>query len=199
MRLFVAFAGAILLSACSTARETTPPRSATEQMLISVAAERAANRLDLGLSAESKVFVDASNMEGYDAKYAIAAIRGRVLRQGGRLVADRAAADTIVEPRAGALSIDEYSTLFGIPSMELPIPLAGPLKTPELALFKKHEFRGVALFASNSHDAKTGAMVQSTSPVRAISHKTRWVVFFISWTTEDLTPDPPKHPFGFFP
>ncbi len=190
MRVFVAIVGVILVSACSSARETTPQRSAMEQMLISSAAERAANRLDFQIPQDSKVFVDSSNLEGYDAKYAIAAVRDRVLRQGGRLVADRATADTIVEPRAGALSIDEYSTLFGIPSMELPIPLAGPLKTPELALFKKHEFRGVANFASSSHDAKTGALIQSISPVLATSHKTRWVVFFISWTTEDMTPVP---------
>ena len=70
------------LSACSTATESNPPRTATEQLLISSAAERAADKLSFGIPKGTKVFVDSGNFEGYDGKNAISAIRTSLLKQG---------------------------------------------------------------------------------------------------------------------
>jgi hypothetical protein len=86
----------------------------------------------------------------------IGAVRDSLLKQGIHLVTDRAAADTIVEIRVGALSIDETRKLLGIPSTPLPIPLAGQLTLPEVALFKKHQWQGVAKLAATAYDAKSG-------------------------------------------
>ena len=62
---------ALALGACSTEKQSSPPRTATEQLLISTAADRAVDKLNLSIPAGTKVFVDASNFEGTDSKYAI--------------------------------------------------------------------------------------------------------------------------------
>jgi len=190
MHAFALFILAVVLGACTISRDTTPPRAATEQLLISAAADRAADRLALQIPRDTKVFVDATNFEGYDNKYAIGTVRDRLLKQGARLVADRAGANTVVEVRSGALSVDEHKTLFGIPSFDIPIPLAGALKFPEIALFKKHKWEGIAKIAATGYDAKGGTLVASSGPEYGFSHKTYWVVMlFISWTTDDLGPN----------
>ena len=178
-----------ILSGCTTVRDTLPPRSATEQLLISNAADRAATQLTVGLKPETKVFLDSSGFEGYDSKYAVGAITEQVLLRGGRLVPDRKRADVVVAIRAGALSVDENDTLVGIPSMNVPVPLAGTLTTPELALFAKHQYRGVAKFAATAYDADTGKLIAASGLSYGFSHRTHWVVFFlIAWNTDDLLP-----------
>ena len=189
--LFLAGILSLCLSAgCTTTRQTDPQRSATEQLLISTAADHAVDDINLDFAPGAKVFVDATNFEGTDSKYAIATLRDRILKLGGRLVADRGQADTVVEIRAGALSVDRSQTLVGIPQFDIPIPLAGPLGFPEIALFKKSERRGVAKFAATSFGAKEGEGQDSSGPRYGFSHDTHWVVlFFFSWTTNDLLPE----------
>lgn len=181
---------AAAVGACSTTRDTQPPRAATEQLLLSSAADRAARQLILGIPAAKKVYFEAQYMDGYDSKYAIGAIRDSLLKQGIRLINSRADADVIVEARLGALSIDERRQLFGVPDTELPVPLAGQLKTPEIALFKRHQWKGIAKMAVTAYDAKSGALIDSSGPRYGSSHKTDWVfLLFISRTTDDLRPE----------
>jgi hypothetical protein len=180
---------AVALAGCSTTRETNPQRTATEQLLISTAADHAAQQLILKIPPGSKVFVDTSNFEGLDSKYAIGTIRERILKQGAHLVDNKGAADLVVEIRSGALSVDQEQLLVGIPHFEIPIPLAGGLGIPEIALFKKAERRGVAKFAATAYNPQGGAGSEATGPEYGFSHDTDWVVlFFISWSTDDLIP-----------
>lgn len=199
-RTLAAIAVVLALAACTTARDTMPQRSATEQLLISSAADRAVERLPISIPKGAMVFVDAGNFEGYDGKYVVGAVRDRVVRLGGRLAADRGTADTVVEVRAGALSIDEKRTLFGIPSFDIPVPLAGSgLKTPEVALFKKHNWIGVAKIAATGYDAKGDKFAASWGPEIARAHKTYWtVMLFVSWTTDDLLPEEKRGVGGVF-
>jgi hypothetical protein len=179
----------ILVAGCTTSRETSPLRTATEQLLISSAADRAARDLALRLPDSIKVFVDTTYFEGLDSRYAIGALREELLKQGARLVGDRPQADVVVELRAGALSIDENKILLGIPETGVPIPLSGDLSLPEVALFKKDTRRGVAKFAAVAYDAKDGRFIAASEPQFGYSHETDWVVLlFFGWTTTDVTP-----------
>lgn len=180
---------AFLLGGCTTSRETNPARSATEQLLISTAADHAAARLSLQIPPQTKVYVDASNFEGTDSKYAIGAIRERIIKQGAQLVDSKGSADMVVEIRSGALSVDQSQTLVGLPHFQVPIPLAGGLGIPEIALFKKAERRGVAKFAATAYDTHDGK-VETTGTQFGFSHDTDWVLlFFFSWSTDDLFPN----------
>ncbi len=187
--------GAVLsLAACSSAKESNPPRTATEQLMLSTAAERAADRVAARVAVDmpkgSKLFIDATNFEGTDGKYAVAAIRDRLLRVGGRLAKDRDSADLVVEIRAGALSMNDEQTLVGIPRFDVPVPLAGPVSFPEIALFKKRQRTGIAKFGATGYGAEDGAYVASSDLQYGLSRETEWVVLlFISWTTNDYVPE----------
>lgn len=180
----------LALAACSTQKETSPPRTATEQLLLSTAADRAVAEMTVGIPRGKKVFVSSNYFDGVDSKYAIGAIRDRLLREGLALVSERSEADAIVELRAGALSIDESETLVGIRSFDVPIPLAGPLTLPEIAFFKRTERKGVARFAATSYGTADGLLIHSAPPRSGYSHKKEWVVLlFLSWWTDDLPDD----------
>src|SRR5262249_54668605 len=112
------------LAACSLYRDTEPPRTATEQLLISSAADRMGINLGSNMQPGTKVFVDPSLVEGLDTKYTIGVIRDRLMKAGGRMVAKKEDADIVVEPRIGAQSIDQDGVLVGIPSFSVPIPLS---------------------------------------------------------------------------
>jgi hypothetical protein len=184
-----ALLGALLLGGCSTVRDTQPPRTATEEMLISAAADRAAEALQPHFAPGAKVFVDAQYFEGTDDKYAISAIRDRLAREGAHLVSDQKTADMVVELRSGAQSIDQNSLLIGLPSLNLPIPLTGQIQTPEIALFKRAREVGVAKVAATGYGAKDGTYAVTLGPKYGFSHVTDWtVLFFISWKTQDYLP-----------
>jgi len=179
---------ALALGACSTEKQSSPPRTATEQLLISTAADRAVDKLNLSIPAGTKVFVDASNFEGTDSKYAIATVRDHLLRQGVALVPKREAAQAVVELRAGALSIDEKETLVGIKSFDVPIPLtSSPLKLPEVALYKETERKGIAKIAATAYATADGKLIDSSDPAFGYSHKRKYnILLFFSWRSNDL-------------
>lgn len=194
-RSFWLLAFVALVAGCTTARESFPPRTATEQMLISSATDRAAENLNLDLPPGAAVFVDDTYFEGTDRPYAVAAVREQLARLGARLVPTRERADYVVELRAGALSIDQEATLVGLPRTDIPIPLAGPLGLPELALFKKEERRGVAKIAAVAYGAEDGRLADATAPQYGFSRETHWVVLlFFSWTTGDYGPPEARGP-----
>src|SRR3546814_5156415 len=65
-------------------------------------------------------------------------------------------------------------SLVGIPSIPIPIPLAGEFTFPELALYKRDRRQGVVKLALTSYDAKTGALRESFNPVYGFSQQTDW-------------------------
>ncbi len=189
-RLILAAAIMVSLAACGSVRETLPSRAATEQLLISKAADQAADAVAQIVPADRAVFLDSSNFEGTDSKYAIAAVRDSILRRGARLAPDKDKADIVVEIRAGALSVDKTDSLVGLPSMNLPIPLTQNLETPEVAIYKDVTTQGVAKLAATAYDSKSGALVASSGPRFGYSHRTeKTLLLFINWTSTDYQPE----------
>jgi len=194
--LLVAALGAMLgLAGCTTNRLTEPGQTATEQLLISTAVDRAVDQLNPTIPAGTKVFVDGQffDMAPGDAalysKYAIASVRDRLLRQGARLVDDRKTADMVAELRTGGQSIDHSDFLVGIPAIPIPIPLVGTFSIPKVALFERDRQTGIAKLAVTA-TGKDGALTASTGPTYGESDHTQMVVLlFFSWTKEDLLPD----------
>lgn len=188
--LAILVAPVLLASAgCTIERQSVPPRTATEQLLISTAVDRAVERLELEIPKGTKVLVDADNFEGIDEKYAIGAIRDKIARAGGHLVPTRGEADMVVEIRSGALSIDESRTLIGIPSVEVPVPTAENIRLPEFALWKRHRQQGVAKLALTGYATDDGRLTAATGPIYGFSHRTDYVaLLLITWTGENLVP-----------
>ncbi|HEY9568175.1 MAG TPA: DUF6655 family protein [Thalassobaculum sp.] len=185
---------ATVATGCSSVRRTTPERTATEQILLSRAVDRALERLEISLPPGTTVYMDPSRFEAYDRGYAISALRDRLLVSGVHMVDVRDDAEVVVEIRSGALSTNENEALIGIPSFSLPIPLAGDLKTPELAVVKQTSRRGIAKIAFTAYWTSDGALADRTDPVIGISGYDDWKFLGLGWHEGDVMPNqlPPR-------
>src|SRR5690348_8447873 len=124
----LACAAATHLVGCGATRSTDTLRTATEQLLISDAIDRAVESMNLKPLAGQTVFLDDSKVtDTVDRNYYISTLRQQLLANGCDLRDKREDADFVVEARAGAVGTDRNDLLFGIPSTTLPaIPLVQP-------------------------------------------------------------------------
>lgn len=158
-------AAGILLGGCTQTGLTKPQRSATEQLLISQAADEALAKADLSMLQGKKVFVDKTYFDGYDKEYAIGSVRDCVSRAGGLLVSKLDESEIILEPRSGALSIDGSSSVLGIPASAAPVPFAGAVQLPELALYKSEKEYSIAKIALLAYERESRQHVMSSGPL----------------------------------
>lgn len=195
-RLLILLMPALMIVAgCTTIRETQPSQTARHQLLLTAAADDVSTKIAPNLPPGTRIYVDTTNFgsEGeYRSKYMISAVKAALLRQGYGLVNDIADADTIADISNGALSVDRVGKLFGIPSADIPIPLAGPVSTPELAIWKSKKRTGVAKVLLSFYDTKTGLLQSGGNPVFGYSHYNRSSILFYGRTYSDLKDEPPK-------
>jgi len=183
--VLLAFAG-LVSGGCSVARKTDTARTAVEQLLLSTATDRAMGNLACDALKGRKAFLDVSNLEAYDKGYVTGTLRDTLGARGVRLVADAKQADVIIEARSGALAIDGSEFLLGIPALPIPIPGAGVVQTPELAIFKRVSQEGVAKFALSSRQKETCEQILSTGPLTGDAYYNRFTILFIQWKSTDI-------------
>jgi hypothetical protein len=178
---------AAVLCGCRTVRESAPPRTATEQLLLSTAANNALADTRFDWLEGKKTFVEDKYFESYDKGHAIGAIRERLSASGALLVSKEEQADIVVEIRSGVLSMDNSDFLIGLPAMAVPIPLTGsPVQTPELALYKSKRADSVAKFALFAYERVTGHYLRSVNPMLGRAKLCLYKVVFISWQKTDV-------------
>lgn len=178
----------LFLSGCTTVRTTSPGRSAIEELLITTAADRAAEKLAASVPSDLTIYFDGQYLTGPDAPYAAATMKDQLLRHGVALTEKRESSQAVLTPRMGTLSTNEISTIVGLPQLPVPfLPLGTSLTTPELNLFKQQEADGIAKFAATVMDTKTGKLIVATEPAYGYSRHANWVLLFaISWHESDL-------------
>jgi hypothetical protein len=196
LKPLAALSAVLILAGCTDVHRTEPDRTANEQLLISKAADEAADQLDFTAVAGQRVYVDSSNFESLDKGYAISRIRTAILAHGGKLANERRGADLIAEISSGALSINRKSFLVGLPALELPVPTTESVALPEFAIFKQADRTGLAKFAATLYEADTGQLVANPDPAYGLSWLDRSSIFGIGWTDDNLLPpevpdDPP--------
>lgn len=178
---------------CHSTKVTEPQRSVTEQFLLSAAAERAVAEVDLSVLKGRKVFVQERYFKGYDEAFAIGAIRERISKAGALMMGQEAAADVIVEIRSGGLGLDTRESLFGIPALNMPIPLAGPVSTPEIALYKSAMADSAGKFALFAYERVSGEHLHATGTMAgtAYFHHYRFLGL-LNWRLTDVPELDPK-------
>ena len=187
----------LIATGCTSTRETMPERSALEQLILSAAVDRMAEKIEISVPSGAKVYIASRVPDGFDTNYAVGAIRDKFARSGAALVPNRAEADLVAEVRAGALSIDKSDTLVGIPKYEVPVPLTEGFTFPEIALWKRELRQGVVKIGITTYDAKSGELQQSIRPVYGFSYRASYVaLLFFSWTSDNLLPDEDRPGFG---
>ena len=189
-RAAVLILAGLTLTACASTTETNPGRTATEQLLLARASDRAVEGLILPLPAGSAIFVDETYFQGEGARYAISAIRAALSDAGFRLARTKDDADAVFEVRAGALSLEQMRRVFGIPEMRIPInETFNVVSLPELSIYSHRDRVGVAEFSGFLYEAKTGAPLGAVLPMigsyRIRSHK---AMMMVTWGQQQAQP-----------
>ena len=157
---------------CGTTRWSDTARTATEQLLLSDAMDRAVSQLDFSMFAGCTVYLDAGPVkQSLDSAYLISSVRQRLIASECILKEKPEEADFVVELRAGTVGTDRHELLFGIPATTLPAstPGAGAQIIPELPLAKRTDQRAVAKIAAFAYDRRTSQAVwqSGTIPVES--------------------------------
>ena len=188
--LFVASALALAVGACASTSETNPSRTATEQLLVARAADRAVEGLVLPIPQGSRVFVDDAYFRAENAPYAVSAIRSALSEAGYALVPSKQEAAAVLELRAGALSLEQMRRVFGLPEMRVPINDSfNVVSLPELSIYSRRDRVGVAEFSGFLYEPKTGAPLGAVLPMtgefRISSHK---LLMIVAWGQQSVEP-----------
>jgi hypothetical protein len=153
----------VALVGCGTTRSSDTNRTATEQLLISDAIDRAVQSINLQTLAGQSVYLDDSRLgDVVDRNYLVSTLRQHLLANGCALRAERDQADFIVEARAGAIGTDRNDLLFGVPSINVPQimpvqPVAAAI--PEVPIAKRRDQRGIAKIAVFAYHRESGTPV----------------------------------------
>ncbi len=190
LRAVCVLALAGLIAACASTSETNPSRTATEQLLIARAADRAVQGLRLPVPVGTRVFVDDAFFRAENASYAVSAIRNALSEAGYALAKDRGSADAVFELRAGALSLEQMRRVVGLPPLAVPInETFNVVSIPELSFYSRRDRVGVAEFSGFVYDGRTGAPLGAVAPMigefRIRSHK---VLMVIAWGQQSVDP-----------
>lgn len=172
-----------LIGGCTSVRQTDPPRTATEQFLLSRAAGEAVRQLNADALRGRIVFVDSTYFAAAEQAFVLGELRAHLLLAGVRLAAKREEADAIVEVRSSGVGIDRYEFLLGLPS--IPLSTAAtmtsgvqvPFALPELALMKNTRQRGTAGVAFVAYWADNGEVITSSGPFIGRSRREDWWFF----------------------
>lgn len=171
-----------VLAGCGTTRTSSTHRTATEQLLISDAVDRAVADINFRALAGQSVYLDDEALhQVVDRQYLASSLRQHILASGCILRERRADADFIIEARAGAVGTDNHSLLFGVPAMQVPqiLPLQGvvPSAIPEVPFAKRQEQRGLAKVAVFAYHRDSGMPVwQSGMAMSESKAKDIWVL-----------------------
>ncbi|MCE9630476.1 MAG: hypothetical protein K8S94_07145 [Planctomycetia bacterium] len=169
-------AAVCLIGGCGTTRWSDSKRTATEQLLVSDAIERAVMRIDMQPLAGRSTFLDTASLDDVsDGKYLASALRHKLLASGCALASEREKADLVVEARAGAVGTDRNELLLGIPATSVSVGGNGT-SLPEMALAKRTDQRAVAKVNICAYERASGVAVWQSGVENVASHtRDRWL------------------------
>lgn len=166
--------GAILLGGCATIKQSDTARTGIEQLLISTAADRALDKVDLTPLRGAKVYVEAKYLDCVDKNYILVSLRQRLMRQESRLVEKAEEADVILEIGSGGIGTDRQELFVGVP--EIPLPAPSPISIPSIPIATRSKAMGTAKLIVVAYDAKTKQAVVDSGQMLARSDYKNWTV-----------------------
>ena len=200
------FLGA-LCTGCGTTRVTDSRRTATEQLLLSGAIDRAVDDIDCEPLANKSIYFEIDMVQpSEDLRYLIDTMRQKLLASGCTLKDKKADAEVVVNLRVGVVGTDSNRVIFGVPSVNVPPVLAAvggsPMSVPsipEVPLVTKQAQRGVAKIGLFAYDQKTGKAVWQSGALPTSSTASEvWVLGAGPWQWGTIY-DQPKFAGGELP
>jgi len=176
------FLASICLAAagCGTTKWSDTPRTATEQLLISTAVDRAIDGMNFKPLAGKDIYLDTTFLEGIvDKNYVISSLRQHMLAQGCILAPSKEHATYVVEARAGAVGTNHHDVMVGVPALSLPgasMMPGVPSAIPEIAFAKTTDQKGVAKIAAFAYNQKTGQPIWQSGVFPIVANaKDTWI------------------------
>lgn len=179
----------LLLTALLCGCGQTKSRSATEQLLMSDAVDRAVASIDFRPLAGRSVYLDTQYIKSVkgggflNPDYVISSLRQQMLAANCNLQEDRDEADYVAEVRIGALGTDAHNVTYGLPassglsSAASLVPNAPPIPAiPEISIAKKEDEMGAAKLAVFAYHRETRTAVWQSGLAQARSvAKDTWI------------------------
>src|SRR5437867_5954723 len=111
IRLVLALSVMLLVGGCATIRVTDPPRTATEQFLLTGAAESAVDQLSADALRDRIVYIDTTYLTSAwqtapELSFMIGEFRAKLLKGGARVAPNRDKAQIVIELRSPGIGID---------------------------------------------------------------------------------------------
>lgn len=172
---------------CIKFRSSDPKRTATEQLLLSTAADHAIKKIDVSMLKGRKTFLNTTYFDAFDKEYVIGSIRDLLFSTGVILTDTAPEADVLIEVRSGAFSIDGADTLTGVPTLPFPVPFAGVVQTPEVALYKADRQKSIAKFALVAYERESRRHVTSIGPTIGTAYENHYQILgLVKFSTTDI-------------
>jgi hypothetical protein len=167
---------------CSNIRITDPPRTATEQYLLSLAAIKAVEPYSFDTLYGRRVYLSETYFAPAEKQFILGEFRAKLLLSGVQLVTDPEKAEIVMEVRSGGVGIDRYESLVGVPPLLAPAGAAvgassATLITPELAATKNIKQIGFASIAYVAYWRDTGEIVANSDPIIGRTYREDWWMF----------------------
>ena len=187
-RRIVALACAGLLAqGCAFSQTIGSPRSSTDQLLTTVAIDRALAKLAWPDVAGKAVVIQlGAPDESFDRDYLLRSIEIGVAQRGGVLVDVEDEADYQLNVLVGAVGVDVNGRFFGLKGTQ-----GGgliPFTIPELALYRTQRLAGFAKLELALLDHRSGGVVHRSGPeMAATSARSRTLLFVFHRRWTDVT------------
>lgn len=164
---------------CGSTRMSDTSRTATEQLLISDAIDRAVSEIDFSNLRGERVYFDTQYLSSVvDRDYLESSLRQHMVASEVRLADRREDANLVLEARAGALGTGRQEVLYGVPAVNLPSvgPFTSAGSIPEIPLAKRTVQQGVAKLAVFAYERDSGRRIWQSGMSRvAADSKDLWL------------------------
>lgn len=160
---------------CTTAKTSSTPRTATEQLLISNAVDQSLSGVDFAPFAGRNVFVDDKYIDSVDKNYVVGSIRHRLMMQGANVAGKKEDSEITIEVRSGAVGTDTTDMFVGVPEITVP----GMVTLPEVRLLSRSSQSGTAKLGLVAYETSSGQVLGSGGISLAQSDRNDWYLFGI--------------------
>lgn len=184
--LLIALLAGALASGCTTTATSNTARTATEQLLISNAVDRALDKVDFQPFSGRSVYLEEKYIDCVDKNYVIASLRHRLLASGATLVPAADGAEVVVEARSGGVGTATSESYVGTPEIALP----GLVTIPEVKLITRTRQEGAAKIGLVAYETATKRILGSGGQTLAQSDNNLWYAAGIGpWRSGSLKQD----------
>jgi len=150
-KLLLGMIGLVLLSGCSTIKQSDTSRTGLEQLLISNAVDQSLNKVDLSPISGAKVHIKTDLLDCVDKNYIILATKSRLMANQCVIVDKPEDAEIQLEIASGGVGTDRTELVVGTP--EVPLGLMGSI--PKVNFYERNKAMGTAKLVVVATDVKT--------------------------------------------